>query len=338
MSDSSLLRSLRRPVVAAPMAGGPSTPALVVAAAEAGGTGFVAGGYLSAVALREQVEQVAASGVGLFGVNLFVPESAPITEEVRRFRDRLSREADLDLPEPREDDDGWQAKLQVLTSTPVPMVSFTFGFPEQDVVTALHDVGSAVVATVTEVEDARTALARGADVLCVQGPKAGGHRATFDQAAAVPEQPLEELVATLRGAAPLVVAGGLGSREDVEAALALGADAVQVGTALLLSDEAGTDRTHRRELLAGTRETTSTRAFSGRWARGLANEFTRRHADAPAGYPFVNQVTGPLRAEAKKRGDAEGMSLWAGDAYRHARPGPAAEIVERLAPTSAVRS
>jgi len=335
MSDASILRSLRRALVAAPMAGGPSTPELVVAATEAGGTAFLAGGYLTAERLRQQIDEVVGSGVDTFGVNLFVPEAVPLTDEVRRYRDRLAEEADgIDVPEPREDDDGWGSKLDTLLARPVPMVSFTFGFPDREVVESLRAAGSTVVATVANVADARVALDRGADVLCIQGPQAGGHRATFDQAAPLPEEPLEEMLDELRGSVPLIAAGGAATAEDVDRWRARGADAVQVGTALLVSDEAGTDPRHRQELLAGAREVTATRAFSGRWARGLANDFTRRNADAPSGYPYINQVTGPLRADAKRRSDPEGMSLWAGDRYRSVRPWPAAEILERLCPSA----
>ncbi|MFC7404605.1 nitronate monooxygenase [Georgenia alba] len=327
---TSPLEALRRPVLAAPMAGGPSTPALVRAAVEAGGSGFLAAGYLSAERLAEQVTEVGRDAE-IFGANLFVPEADEIRPEVRAYRDRLAAaHPALAVPDPHPDDDGWQEKLEVVREAGVPLVSFTFGFPPADAVHTLHRAGATVIATVTTAAEARSALERGADVLCVQGPAAGGHRGTFDQTVEPPAEPLEDLLRSLRGAAPIVAAGGLTTPAAVAAAREAGAAVVQVGTALLVADEAGTDPTHRRELLAGQRETTLTRAFSGRWARGLLNEFMTTHADAPAGYPFLNQLTGPVRAAARRAGDPEAMSMWAGERYRDARPGPAGEILERL--------
>ncbi|GAA4415257.1 nitronate monooxygenase [Georgenia halophila] len=326
------LQSLRRPALAAPMAGGPSTAALVLAAVDAGGTGFLAGGYLTAERLAEQVEEV-GRGADVFGVNLFVPERAPLTDAVRAYRESLLAEhPDVPIPEPAPDDDGWSDKLELVLDAGVPLVSFTFGFPTAEVVEALQRAGSTVVATVTTADEARTALDRGADVLCAQGPDAGGHRATFDQAAEPATRPLSELLSAVRGTAPLVAAGGLASPAAVTAARAAGADAVQIGTALLVADEAGTPPAHRGELFAGERDVALTRAFSGRWAQGLVNDFLRAHAGAPSGYPYVNQLTSPIRAAAKKAGEVELMSLWAGRRYREAQAGPAGEILDRLCP------
>ena len=322
-----------RPVAWSPLPWpeGPSTPDLVVAAVVAGSTGFLAGGYLSAECLQADLDAVAGANIHNFGVNLFVPERQGVSEEVLRYQDRLLREnPDLDLPEPRADDDPWEAKLRLLLDKPVAMVSFTFGFPDRDVVEALHEVGSTVIATVSTTTDATVALQRGADVLCVQGPEAGGHRATFDQRAPSPTEPLIGLVAALHGSAPIIAAGGVSSAPTVESLRAAGAAAVQIGTTLLLSDKAGTDPTHRQEITAGRREVALTRAFSGRWARGLLNDFIRDHPNAPTGYPFLNQMTGPIRAQAKQQEDPEKMSLWAGTRYRDTRPGPAGEIIERL--------
>ncbi|BCI89555.1 hypothetical protein NIIDMKKI_47610 [Mycobacterium kansasii] len=133
---------------------------------------------------------------------------------------------------------------------------------------------------------------------------------------------------------PLIAAGGLGTVEDVAAVLRRGAVAAQVGTALMLADEAGTNPAHRVALKNPEFDSTLvTRAFSGRYARGLANNFTRLldHV-APLGYPEVNQMTKPIRAAAVAADDPHGTNLWAGTAYRQARPGPAADIVASLAP------
>lgn len=331
------LSDLESPLIVAPMAGGPSTPALVAAAAAAGGMGFLAAGYKSAALLVEQVEAVRRLGGGVFGVNLFVPDPAPVElDAARRYRDLLRPLAEhygVALPEPVADDDAWDAKVDALLDLAVPVVSFTFGCPRSDVVRRFRGVGTATVATVTSPEEARGAAAAGVDALAVQGPDAGGHRATFDARAEPPSLPLAELVEGVRAVSglPVAAAGGIGTAAAVRSWRGR-VEAVQLGTAFLDADEAGTSSAHRAALRAPRfTETALTRAFSGRWARGLRNEFIDAHAaDAPAAYPAVNQVTAPLRAAAARAGDAEQLSLWAGTGWRDTPSGPTATIMAQL--------
>ena len=159
------------------------------------------------------------------------------------------------------------------------LVSFTFGVPSPDVIRRLGALGLLVMVTVTSAYEAGVAVAAGADSLVVQGPDAGGHRGTFAPDMEPGTESLHELIARIRSAhrdVPIIAAGGLGTAEDVAAVLHRGAVAAQVGTALLLSDEAGTHPAHRtamkNQLFA---KTIVTRAFSGRYARGLENEFIR---------------------------------------------------------------
>lgn len=143
------------------------------------------------------------------------------------------------------------------------------------------------------------AVAAGADSLVVQGPAAGGHRGTFAPDMEPANESLHQLIDRVRNAhdVPIIAAGGLGTADEIGAALRRGAVAAQVGTALLLADEAGTNPAHRTALKNPLFATTVvTRAFSGRYARGLENDFTRMldHV-APLGYPEVNQMTSPIR-------------------------------------------
>lgn len=319
------------PLVAAPMAGGPTTPDLVVAAAEADAFGFLAAGYLTPQALAEQLQSARARTEDL-GVNLFVPERVePDREAVAAYRDRLLGEG-FDVPEPVwSDDDHWRDKVDLLLGEPVPWVGFTFGLPGEGVVDAFHDAGTEVAITVTDPDEARAAEDQGADALVVQAATAGGHRGTFDQRA-VPDQ--RALPALLRAVGavtslPLLGAGGVGTAADVRAALGAGAVSVQVGTALLLAGEAGTNPTHRSALGAYD-DTAVTRAFTGRWARALRTTFVERHEDAPAGYPTIHHLTRPLRQEAARAGDPDRLHLWAGTGHRHAVSAPAADILESL--------
>ncbi len=316
------------------MAGAISTPELVAAAASAGALGFLAAGYKPVEAVAEQVAATRALGAGLYGVNLFVPGSEPVDlDAVRAYRERLLPLAErlgVTLPDPREDDDGYPAKVALVLDDPVPIVSFVFGCPSADVVARLRGVGTTTVATVTSPADVERAVAAGVDALVVQGPGAGGHRATFDAQVTPPDHPLPDLVASVRAVTelPLIASGGLTDPTTVRQALTY-ADAVQLGTAFLDADEAGTPPAYRAALHDPRyTETALTRAFSGRFARGLRNAFIDEFdAFAPAAYPAVNQLTGPLRRAAGIAGDAQQLSLWAGLEWRAARSGPTASIL-----------
>jgi NAD(P)H-dependent flavin oxidoreductase YrpB (nitropropane dioxygenase family) len=326
------------PVVAAPMAGGPTTAALVLAAASTGSLGFLAGGYLTPEALGEQLDTVRRE-TGLYGVNLFAPNPLPVHRvEYAAYRDRIRPAAaryDVELPaEPVEDDDAWRDKVALLVRHPAPVVSFTFGIPDTRSLAALRAAGSFLVQTVTGVAEARQAQDAGLDALVVQASAAGGHSGTLTPATVPPDLPLADLLSEVRAAVdlPLLGAGGIAAADDVRRALAAGADAAVVGTALLLADEAGTSAAHRAGLLDHDRETAVMRAWTGRPARGLRNAFSDAHdAAAPLGYPALHHLTRPIRRAAAARNDPEGVNLWAGAGFRSARRAPAAEILRDLA-------
>ncbi|GAJ58755.1 oxidoreductase [Geobacillus thermoleovorans B23] len=321
------------------MAGGVSTPKLAAAVSNAGGLGFLAGGYKTAEAMRKEIHKLRTLTDRPFGVNVFVPGDKTVDEKaLERYRAVLESEAErlgASVGEPKWEDDDWAAKLDVLLQERVPVVSFTFGCPDKEVIAALQKAGSFVIVTVTAVEEAEMAAEAGANALCVQGAEAGGHRASFGND---PEQDealeLFPLLARVRAAVqvPLVVAGGIMDGRGIAAALKAGASAVQLGTAFLRCPESGAHPLHK-QALADPRfvETAVTRAFTGRPARGLVNRFMAEYrAMAPAAYPHVHHMTKPLRAASAKAGDPEGMSLWAGTGYRLARELPAAELVEEL--------
>jgi NAD(P)H-dependent flavin oxidoreductase YrpB (nitropropane dioxygenase family) len=325
------------PVLAAPMAGGPSTPALVVAAGAAGSLGFVAGGYRSAAELAEQIRQV-RSGTATFGVNLFAPNPIPVdpTAYAHYSADLapIARRFDAGLaPRPVEDDDGWSDKLDLLTGDPVPLVSFTFGLPPTAAIRALHRAGSAIAQSVTSAQEARWAQDVGADVLVVQGAGAGGHSAVFDPSTPLSARPLPELVRQVRAASrlPVVAGGGIADAADVADVLGAGATAVAVGTVLLLADEAGTSAVHRAAIAERPGPTRMTRVFTGRPARGLTNDFIAQFDHlAPPGYPALHHLTSPLRKAAAAAGDPEWVHLWAGTGHRAVTAGPVADILTRM--------
>ena len=327
------------PVVGAPMAGGPGTPALAAAVSNAGGLGFIAGGYVTPDQFADDVTTARAQTTGPIGVNLFVPQpSAADYVQLDRYAEELDELAEhygVEVGRPHfGDDDGWRRKLEVVADIRPEMVSFTFGAPPPDVLRRFGALGILLLITVTSPYEAGVAVAAGADGLVVQGPDAGGHRGTFAPDMHPGTESLGELLDRIGAAhdVPLIAAGGLGTAEDVAGVLRRGAVAAQVGTALLLTDEAGTNSAHRKALQNPQFDRTLvTRAFSGRYARGLENDFTRLLNDiAPLGYPEVNHMTSPIRAAAVAADDPHGTNLWAGKAFEAARPGAAADIIASL--------
>lgn len=332
-------RDLRAPVVGAPMAGGPSTPQLAAAVTEAGGLGFLAAGYTTADAVASQVRSVRAATSGPCAVNLFVVEPyQPDARALEAYRHSLEPEAarlGVELGEPRWDDDSWGAKLDLVHDLRPEVVSFTFGCPSATVLHRLTQRDVLTVVTVTTVDEARRAAARGAAALCVQGADAGGHRGSWDLASAPDPTPLEGLVAGVRAAVdlPVLAAGGLSDAAGVRTVLARGAVAAQVGTAYLLAEEAGTNPVHRAALVDPAFASTEvTRAYTGRWARALSNRFTREHRDAPAGYPQLHHLTAPVRSAAVAAGDAQTAHLWTGTGHPQVRSASAADITRSLTP------
>jgi NAD(P)H-dependent flavin oxidoreductase YrpB (nitropropane dioxygenase family) len=328
------------PVIAAPMSGGPTTPALVTAATSAGSFGFLAAGYLTPDATRDQISQTRRS-CDRFGVNVFLPrDPAPDPAELHAYARVLASEAErYDVPAlgvavAGSEDDWWRDKVELLVQDPVAVVSFTFAIPDAATVAALQRVDSTVLATVTTADEARQAEAAGVDGLVVQSAAAGGHSATTTPRAPSAETDVAVVVSRVRAvsALPIVATGGIVGSAQVQAVLAAGAQAAMVGTLLLRTPESAARPAHKAALADPARtQTVVTRAFTGRPARGLRNRFTDEHsATAPLGYPAIHFLTAPIRAAAAARGDPDGLNLWAGTGYRQATDQPAAEVLADL--------
>jgi nitronate monooxygenase len=323
------------------MAGGPSTPALAAAVGEAGGLGFLAAGYKGVEAVADDIAALRGPGSAPFGVNLFSPptDEAP-AEVVSAYARTLSADAKrygVALGAPRFDDDGFTAKLALVARERVPVVSFTFGCPARDTIAELHSHDIAVWVTVTNPAEALLATEAGADALVAQGTEAGGHRAYFHDDGEHEEYGLLTLLRLLRAQTelPLIATGGLMDGPGIAAVLVAGAAAAQLGSALMLTPEAGTSAPHRARLsVAGP--TRLTRAFSGRTARGIVNAFMDHHdEEAPRAYPQVHHLTSPLRAAARSSGDPEAINLWAGQGHALAREEPVGPLIRRLAADAA---
>lgn len=332
----SVLDWARHPLVLAPMAGGPSTVALALAASEGGVLPFLAGAYLPPERLQDDVAAFRAATSEPFGVNVFAPSPnlPSMVDDAARYAAVLApwaAAAGVELGEPRYDDDSFGAKVEVLVEAAPPVVSFSFGWPPAEVVQRLQSAGSQVWVTVNEPGEAEWAVELGVDGLVAQGWEAGGHRGgpvdTGEQ-----QLPVRELVTALRERTdlPLMAAGGVMTGAGAAELLAAGAAAVALGTAFLGCPEAGTSPVHAHALTT-MHGTTVTRAFTGRSARALVTTWTELYSGAaPAAYPHVHHVTAPLRALGKANGETELVHLWAGTGHERLRTMPAAALARAL--------
>jgi nitronate monooxygenase len=330
-----ILDELTQPVALAPLAGGPSTPELTAAVAGTGAFAFLAGGYLTAAALAERMRTTRALTDRPFGVNVFVPGEPSSRAAVDRYREQIAGDAaaaGARLGEARYDDDDWPAKIDLLCADPVPVVSFTFGNPSAEVVARLRGCGTEIWLTVNSPDEIAAAEAAGADVLVLQGVEAGGHQGgPSDAGDGLGVLALLQVARHLTRL-PLVAAGGLATGQAVAAVLAAGARCAALGTAFLRCPEAGTSQVHRAALAAASAPTGTTRAFTGRTARGIVNRFMTEHsAHAPRGYPEIHHLTAPLRQYGRTNGDPDVVNLWAGEAYALGEEAPAADVAIALA-------
>ena len=332
-----------RRVVLAPMAGGPGTPALAAAVAAGGGFPFLPSGYVTDEKLAATTDDYLALTDAAYAVNLFVP-APPDDARLRRAREYAgvvgawAEERGLPVGEPRYDDDSYEAKLDLVVARPPAAVSFTFGLPGTEVVERLEEHGIASLVTVTTPDEARAARDRAVTGLVVQGAEAGSHRGGWLGGDEGPIALLTLLHELRDIGLPMLAAGGVATGQDVATVLDAGAEAALLGTAFLKAPEAGTSAVHR-EALEGDRPTVLTRAFTGKPARALANDFTgAMHEVAPDGFPEVHHLTSAMRAAARESADPEAVNLWAGQAYRQARAEPAGDIVRRLLEEAGLRS
>ncbi|WP_321784282.1 NAD(P)H-dependent flavin oxidoreductase [Burkholderia pyrrocinia] len=320
---------LRLPLVQAPMVGA-TTAAMVAAASNAGALGSLGAGAFAPDRLATEVAAIRAATDRPFAVNLFVlPDAAPDAATVARALAAIDPlNATLGLPPgaaPARYAPDFRAQLDALVSLRVPVASFTFGVLDAADVARLKAAGTYVIGTATHVAEGLAWQAAGADALSAQGAEAGGHRGTFIGAADDALIGTFALVPQLVDATglPVLAAGGIMDGRGIAAALALGAQGAQLGTAFLICTESAIPADWKARLLASADTSTQvTRAITGRHARGLRNTLMarlgERVADA-APYPVQNALTQPLRQAAARANDGDYLSLWAGQGAPLAR-------------------
>lgn len=335
------LFDIDHPILQAPMVGA-SNPELVAAVCNAGGLGGLGAAAMPAEYLRKQVQAIKQRTNQAFNVNLFSPASEIFDQDARpgeKMRTLLAgyhQEFELgEIPAPGKLFGPAELQLQVLLDEKVPVISFHFGIDKIHV-DAIHAAGLKVICTATHVSEATLLESIGVDAVIAQGSEAGGHRGTFLGAyqdaligtlALVPQ-----IVDAVR--IPVIAAGGVMDARGIIACHALGAQAVQLGTAFLGCPEAGIPDAWRQSLLASqASQTTVTEAISGKPARGIRNRYITEveKLDEPLlPYPLQYAISGTLRKQATETGNPDFMAMWSGQGIGLIKPASAAELMQKL--------
>jgi nitronate monooxygenase len=341
VSKNALLETLgcEHPVLLAPMGGGPGTPELAAAVSNAGGLGALGVAYLTPVQIIEAVRRTRELTRGPISVNLFAGgfststnfDAGPMLAILSEIHAALGLPAPTIPPQQR---DPFPEQFEAVLQSRPEVFSFTFGTLDAPTISKFRSRGIALMGTATTVEEARILALAGVDAVIAQGAEAGAHRGTFSGSFEAAMVPTLELVREVANFVPVIAAGGIMDGHDIRIALENGASAAQLGTAFLPCPESGPSPAYKQALLSAEHDTTViTRAYSGRPARGLRNEFIARLEDreeAILPYPLQNALTRPMRTAAAKIGNSGFLSLWAGQGVARCRAMTAVDLVRQL--------
>lgn len=342
VEDGPLARlGLKHPLVVAPMAGGPSSVALVAAASGAGALGSAGSAYSDPAAIEAFAAQIRQRTDRPFAINLFIPQPIPSTWPgaiERAIAATAKYRAELDLPSPQFSgpyEEDFDAQFEAVLKARPAVFSFVFGLLSAEHIRAARKAGMLLIGTATTPEEAQLLEENGVDAITLQGFEAGGHRGIFDPESGDREIGIRDLLAqtVTKVRVPLIAAGGIMTSEDIRQFLAAGAQAVQMGTAFLATVEAGTSAPYRSTLLGSARKTRTTRVFSGRLARGIENRFMQEmapQAEAVMPFPAQNKFTRDIRGASAAKGSADFLSLWAGTGNGELWQGSASELIDQL--------
>ena len=331
------------PIVQAPMAG-VQTSALTIAVSNAGGLGSLPCAMLTLESLRAELQAITAQTRRPYNVNFFChTPPAPDAAREAKWRAALAPYyAEFGIDPASVPTGGGRAPFSneladLLEAFKPPVVSFHFGLPSPALLQRVKSWGAKVISSATTVAEARWLEANGADAIIAQGLEAGGHRGLFlsdDLTTQIGTLALLPQVLRAVGV-PVIAAGGIADAQGVQAALALGAAGVQIGTSYLLCPEATTTALHRAALKSDrTQHTALTNLLTGRPARGMYNRLMRELgplSDTPPAFPLATSALMPLKAAAEKLGRDDFSSLWAGQNASGCREIPAAELTRQLA-------
>ena len=337
------LLQIEFPIIQAGMAGGPTTPQLVAQVSEAGGLGTLGAAYLTPEKLRTEILNIREQTDKPVAVNLFAdnpPDDFSRLTEVQQALRAAYEELGIDQPSSSfQSPDYGKELFSICLELDVPIISTAFGCLSPGQMKAAKEQGVLVITMATTVAEAIEAQNAGVDAVVAQGSEAGGHRGSFsyEQHPMGAQIGLMALVPQMVDAVtvPVIAAGGIVDGRGLVASLALGAQAVQVGTRFVGAEESGAHAAYKQAIFDSNEESTVvTKSFSGRPARGIQNRFIEYFESAGTNalpFPSHNTVTKEIRGAAAKTGNPEFMSLWAGQATRKLiREETAADIVDSI--------
>ena len=343
------LLGIEHPIIQAPMAGA-ALAAMAIGTAQAGGLGSLACAMLSPERIREEVALFRQATARPLNLNFFCHQPPRVdTERERRWKERLASyyaEFGLDpaTPTPAGSRAPFDETLAAVVEELRPeIVSFHFGLPGGSLFQRVKAAGAKVLASATTVEEACWLEAQGCDAIIAQGSEAGGHRGMFLTENVASQVGTFALVPQVADAVkvPVIAAGGIADARGIVAAFALGASAVQIGTAYLLCREATISPVHRAALQSARDDQTAlTNVLTGRPARSLLNRTIREVgplSELAPDFPLASGALAPLRAKTEPNGVGDFMPLWSGQAAALAREGTAAELTARLAAEALAR-
>jgi nitronate monooxygenase len=329
------LLKIEYPIIQAPMAGGITTSNLVAQVSNAGGLGMIGAGYMTPIQIHEQIKEIKQLTKQPFGINLFVPNDFTYTEsEVKsanqllqpiRNQLQIHQENMIDFPTYDHIVESFNEQIQVVIEERVPFCSFTFGIPSEDVIAKLKTNGIILIGTATTVEEAIEVEKSGMDLVVAQGSEAGGHRGNFIRESHDSLVGLMSLIPQIvdHVSIPVIAAGGIMDGRGLMASLCLGAVGVQMGTAFLTCIESGAHQVYKEAILqAREDQVVLTRAFSGKWARGIKNKFItemEKHEDLLPEFPVQNALTQQIRKASSSQQNTDYLSLWSGQSPRLAK-------------------
>ncbi|MEH7113965.1 nitronate monooxygenase [Neobacillus niacini] len=329
------LLEIKYPIIQAPMAGGVTTSKLVAGVSNAGGLGMIGAGYMSPGQIREQIREIKKLTPHYFGINLFVPSEFTFTEEEINSADqllqpykehlKLHKKDTLEIPNAKKIVETFNEQIKVVIEEGVPVCTFTFGIPAKEVITELKQRNIILMGTATTVEEAIENETKGMDIVVVQGSEAGGHRGNFIHGHQESLIGLMSLIPQVvdHVSIPVIAAGGIMDGRGLMASLCLGAKGVQMGTAFLTCIESGAPKVYKEAILqAKEDQIVLTRAFSGKWARGIKNKYIlemQKHENSLPDFPIQNTLTQPIRKASTLQNNQDYMSLWSGQSPRLAK-------------------
>jgi len=329
------LLNIHYPIIQAPMAGGITTSQLVSEVCNSGGLGMIGAGYMTPDQIKQQTREIKQLTTGYFGINVFVPHAFNVSENNIAFANEklepIRKQLHIQQPEndkiPQSNDwlHTFHEQIKVIIEEQIPICSFVFGIPSEEIIHALKQHNIILMGTATTVSEAIEIESKGMDIVVVQGSEAGGHRGNFIKGTPESSIGLMSLIPQVVDNVdiPIIAAGGIMDGRGLRASLCLGAQGVQMGTAFITCIESGAHQMYKKAIINATEDQiVLTRAFSGKWARGIENKFIstmKEYEQSLPSFPIQNALTQHIRKTSALQNTTDFMSLWSGQSPRLAK-------------------